>query len=34
MLDYNFLTVGDLKRSIRFYTSVLPVLGIDWRLDY
>jgi catechol 2,3-dioxygenase-like lactoylglutathione lyase family enzyme len=34
VLDHIFLTVGDLERSIGFYTAVLPVLGIDRRLDY
>ena len=34
MLDHIFLTVGDLGRAIGFYEAVLPVLGIDRRLDY
>ncbi|KZX52705.1 extradiol dioxygenase [Erythrobacter sp. HI00D59] len=34
MLDHIFLTVSDTVRSIAFYERVLPVLGIDQRLDY
>ena len=34
MLDHVFLTIGDIDRSIAFYEAVLPVLGIDARLDY
>lgn len=34
MLDHIFLTVGDIERSITFYTAVLPVLGITQRVDY
>lgn len=34
MIDHIFLTVSDTKRSIAFYESVLPILGITTRLDY
>lgn len=34
MLDHIFLSVSDIKRSVAFYTSVLPMLGIVQRLDY
>ena len=34
MLDHIFLTVSDIDRSIAFYESVLPVVGITRRLDY
>lgn len=34
MLDHIFLTVSDTDRSIAFYERVLPILGIDQRLDY
>lgn len=34
MLDHIFLTVSDTNRSIKFYESVLPCLGISARLDY
>lgn len=34
MLDHVFLSVGDLDRSIAFYTAALAPLGIGDRLDY
>lgn len=34
MLDHIFLTVSDTDRSIAFYESVLPILGITGRHDY
>lgn len=34
MLDHIFLTVGDVERSIVFYTATLAPLGITQRLDY
>ncbi|WP_417607309.1 VOC family protein [Primorskyibacter flagellatus] len=34
MLDHIFLTVRDLSRSIGFYETVLPTLGITVRHDY
>ncbi|MFT8809375.1 VOC family protein [Gluconobacter sp.] len=34
MLDHIFLTVSDIDRSIAFYETVLPCLGITSRLDY
>jgi len=34
MLDHIFLTVNDIGRSIAFYESVLPLLGITARHDY
>lgn len=34
MLDHVFLTVRDLSRSVAFYESVLPRLGIVARHDY
>jgi catechol 2,3-dioxygenase-like lactoylglutathione lyase family enzyme len=34
MLDHIFLTVNDTERSIAFYEKVLPILGINQRLDY
>ncbi len=34
MLDHVFLTVADTQRAIAFYSHVLPLLGIDRRLDY
>lgn len=34
MLDHIFLTVGDIERSIAFYTATLAPLGITQRLDY
>ena len=34
MLDHIFLTVGDIDRAIGFYEAVLPILGINRRLDY
>lgn len=34
MLDHVFLSVGDLGRSIAFYTAALAPLGITDRLDY
>lgn len=34
MLDHLFLTVADTSRAVAFYARVLPVLGIDRRLDY
>ena len=34
MLDHIFLTVSDLNRSIVFYSSVLPNVGIVARHDY
>src|ERR1700754_3839787 len=34
VLDHVFLTVGDLDRSITFYTAALAPLGITTRVDY
>jgi catechol 2,3-dioxygenase-like lactoylglutathione lyase family enzyme len=34
MLDHVFLSVGDLDRSIAFYTAVMAPLGITQRVDY
>ena len=34
MLDHIFLTVGDIDRSIAFYTNTLAPLGITQRVDY
>lgn len=34
MLDHIFLTVGDIDRSIAFYTSALTPLGITQRVNY
>jgi catechol 2,3-dioxygenase-like lactoylglutathione lyase family enzyme len=34
MLDHIFLTVGDVDRSISFYTAALKPLGIAHCLDY
>ncbi len=34
MLDHVFLSVSDIKRSIAFYETVLPTLGITVRFDY
>lgn len=34
MLDHIFLTVGATDRAIAFYERVLPILGINRRLDY
>ncbi|HEX9849832.1 VOC family protein [Candidatus Deferrimicrobium sp.] len=34
MLDHVFLSVSNLERSIAFYTTVLPALGITRRVDY
>ncbi|MET4697351.1 catechol 2,3-dioxygenase-like lactoylglutathione lyase family enzyme [Constrictibacter sp. MBR-5] len=34
MLDHIFLTVSDTARSVAFYETVLPILGITARLDY
>ena len=34
MLDHIFLTVRDLRKSVAFYTVVLPGLGITVRHDY
>ena len=34
MLDHIFLTVGDIERSIAFYSATLQPLGITQRLDY
>lgn len=34
MLDHVFLTVPDIDRSVAFYQTVLPHLGIDRRHDY
>ncbi|MDR6641065.1 catechol 2,3-dioxygenase-like lactoylglutathione lyase family enzyme [Luteibacter sp. 1214] len=34
MIDHIFLTVGDTDRSVAFYETVLPILGITSRLDY
>lgn len=34
MLDHVFLSVSDIQRSISFYETVLPALGITVRLDY
>jgi catechol 2,3-dioxygenase-like lactoylglutathione lyase family enzyme len=34
VLDHVFLSVGDLERSIAFYTATLAPLGITNRLDY
>jgi catechol 2,3-dioxygenase-like lactoylglutathione lyase family enzyme len=33
MLDHVFLSVGDLERSIAFYTAALAPLGITTRVD-
>ena len=34
MLDHIFLTVGNIERSIAFYSATLQPLGITQRLDY
>lgn len=34
MLDHIFLTIGDIQRSITFYTNTLAPLGITQRVDY
>jgi catechol 2,3-dioxygenase-like lactoylglutathione lyase family enzyme len=34
VLDHIFLTVGDIARSIAFYTRILAPLGITQRVDY
>lgn len=34
MLDHIFLTVSDMARSLTFYETVLPILGITARHDY
>ena len=34
MLDHIFLSVGDVDRSIAFYTKALAPLGITQRVDY
>ena len=34
MLDHVFLTVSDIKRSIKFYEAALAPLGINQRFDY
>jgi catechol 2,3-dioxygenase-like lactoylglutathione lyase family enzyme len=34
MLDHIFLSVSDIKRSIRFYEATLTPLGITARMDY
>src|ERR1700755_1497656 len=34
MLDHVFLSVGDVDRSIAFYTAALTPLGITQRVDY
>ncbi|HUN86453.1 MAG TPA: VOC family protein [Terracidiphilus sp.] len=34
MLDHVFLTVSNMKRSIRFYEAVLAPLGIHERVDF
>lgn len=34
MLDHIFLSVSDVNRSLRFYTTVLKPLGIVNRVDY
>lgn len=34
MLDHIFITVSDIKRSVAFYNTVLPVLGVVNRHDY
>lgn len=34
MLDHIFLSVSDVNRSLRFYTTVLKPLGIINRVDY
>jgi catechol 2,3-dioxygenase-like lactoylglutathione lyase family enzyme len=34
MLDHIFISVGDLDRSIAFYTATLAPLGITDRVDY
>jgi catechol 2,3-dioxygenase-like lactoylglutathione lyase family enzyme len=34
MLDHVFISVGDLDRSIAFYTATLAPLGITTRVDF
>jgi hypothetical protein len=34
MLDYVFLSVSNLDRSVAFYTAALTPLGITTRVDY
>lgn len=34
MIDHIFLTVSDIDRSIAFYETVLPILGVTNRHDY
>jgi catechol 2,3-dioxygenase-like lactoylglutathione lyase family enzyme len=34
MLDHVFISVGDIERSIAFYTAALAPLGITERVDY
>lgn len=34
MLDHVFLTVSNIKRSIRFYEAALAPLGIHERVDF
>lgn len=34
MLDHVFLSVSNIQRSISFYETVLPALGITARMDY
>ncbi|WLI76447.1 VOC family protein [Kosakonia sp. H02] len=33
-LDHLFITVSDIARSVAFYETVLPTLGINRRHDY